>query len=567
MAQPFMIRPPLELLLAYKNDLQAMARATQEGYMSPLELTLAAQKKKEMDAAGQSAQAPTQTVAEKLLGTQAPPPPPPMGGVGAPPPMLMQGPPAGLGATPEAAQMQAPMPAMGAPEMPMEEAPMGMAEGGMVPPYASGGGLSQAPIPAGMFDEPNNGGYANGGIVAFGAGGYNDFRKAIVAQESGGRYGIPNRQGSGAMGIGQIMPDTARALAKRLGREYRPDLLAGTDEASREYQNALTDAATKEAWEYGKGDAQTAAKYYFAGPNKKGWGDKTAKYGADILGRLGQTAPATAGASAAADEGAITLASVPNSNLAGEMVPAYERAGEFYDKFMPKPKTAARDKLKARVEEGLSEESQKKEKNYDKWATLAEIGFNIAGSNSPNFLQAVGAAASAALPGAKKSKEAREARFDKYLSQYAEIEGIENSEARERVKFMLDLGKTELDLKYKDMTLDSDVWKALVQDNRTRIGQINDYNASIYGTNKGFEASMAGNSAQSDAILKQGYNLAYQAAGEDVKSMPEYIEGDAATREKIFNDALKRRISAYQRMVGGGSSSDTQLPPGFQRDK
>ena len=132
---------------------------------------------------------------------------------------------------------------------------------------------------------------------------------------------------------------------------------------------------------------------------------------------------------------------------------------------------------------------------------------------------------------------------------------------------MLDLGKTELDLKYKDMTLDSDVWKALVQDNRTRIGQINDYNASIYGTNKGFEASMAGNSAQSDAILKQGYNLAYQAAGEDVKSMPEYIEGDAATREKIFNDALKRRISAYQRMVGGGSSSDTQLPPGFQRDK
>jgi hypothetical protein len=249
------------------------------------------------------------------------------------------------------------------------------------------------------------------------------------------------------------------------------------------------------------------------------------------------------------------------------MMPAYERAGEFYDKYMPKPKTAARDKLKARVEEGLSEEAQKKEKNYDKWATLAEIGFNIAGSNSPNFLQAVGAAASAALPGAKKSKEAREARFDKYLSQYAEIEGIENGEARERVKFMLDLGKTELDLTYKDMMLDADWKKALMQNKTTLAGMSNDYNAAIYGINKQYAASMAGNSAQSDAILKQGYNLAYQAAGEDVKSMPEYIEGDAATREKIFNDALKRRINAYQRMVGGGGGATPGLPAGFQSDK
>jgi hypothetical protein len=62
------------------------------------------------------------------------------------------------------------MPEMPMPEMPQEQPPMEMAEGGMIPPYASGGGLSQVPIPAGMFDEPNNGGYANGGIVAFAAG-------------------------------------------------------------------------------------------------------------------------------------------------------------------------------------------------------------------------------------------------------------------------------------------------------------------------------------------------------------------------------------------------------------
>jgi hypothetical protein len=57
------------------------------------------------------------------------------------------------------------MPEMPAPEMaapaPTEEAPMGMAEGG----------LASLPIPDTMFDEPNNGGYADGGVVAFASGG------------------------------------------------------------------------------------------------------------------------------------------------------------------------------------------------------------------------------------------------------------------------------------------------------------------------------------------------------------------------------------------------------------
>jgi hypothetical protein len=473
----------------------------------------------------------------------------------------MQGPPAGLGATPEAAQMQAPMPGMGAPEMPMEEAPMGMAEGGMVPPYASGGGLSQAPIPAGMFDEPNNGGYANGGIIAFGAGGYNDFRRAIIAQESGGRYGIANRQGSGAMGIGQIMPDTARALAKRLGREYRPDLLAGTDEASREYQNALTDAATKEAWEYGKGDAQTAAKYYFAGPNKKGWGAKTAKYGADILGRLGQAAPAGIGAPAA---GAST--DISSGDLASQMMPAIERAGGFYDKYMPKPKTEARDKLKARVQEGLSEESQKKEKNYDKWATLAEIGFNIAGSNSPNFLQAVGAAASAALPGAKKSKEAREARFDKYLSQYAEIEGIENGEARERVKFMLDFSKTELDLKDRDLTRSLNLAIQKMQDERARTGQSNSYNASIFSTQVQREIALAGDAAKSRQLTQAAINDAIKIADGQLQMDMKYRNGTPAEKDALLK-ARVQAILATGGALGSSGAGTPAMPSGYVADQ
>lgn len=114
-----------------------------------------------------------------------------------------------------------------------------------------------------------------------------NFSRAIIKQESGGRYGIQNAEGSGASGIGQIMPNTARALSQRLGLPFRMDLLRGTSKDAQAYQNALTQAALKEAWDYGGGDTRRAAQYYFAGPDKQGWGPKTRKYGEDILRRMG----------------------------------------------------------------------------------------------------------------------------------------------------------------------------------------------------------------------------------------------------------------------------------------
>jgi hypothetical protein len=81
---------------------------------------------------------------------------------------------------------------MGAP--PAQEMPM-MAMGGMVPPYASGGGLSDMPLPDGMFDEPSNGGYgdgyAGGGMVAF-AGAGPVKAKGVAALLAGSEEKDPN---------------------------------------------------------------------------------------------------------------------------------------------------------------------------------------------------------------------------------------------------------------------------------------------------------------------------------------------------------------------------------------
>jgi hypothetical protein len=145
-----------------------------------------------------------------------------------------------------------------------------------------GSGASAPTAPVGkitLIDEP--------APAAAPPAGYGAFKSAIIGQESGGHYGVPNAQGSGAMGLGQVMPGTARTLAGRLGLPYRPDLLGGTDPNAQTYQNQITDAAAHEAWGAANGDPATAAMYYFGGSNRSKWGPKTRRYSSDILARLG----------------------------------------------------------------------------------------------------------------------------------------------------------------------------------------------------------------------------------------------------------------------------------------
>ena len=157
--KPYNLQSPEQIAKEYGGNKQKIAEAMQMGIIDPTAGTMAGMFIDRMRSAAQTEAAPQQTVAQQVM---APQPQMPMG---APP-----APPAGLGATPQAAAMPPmnAMPPMGAP--PQGEMPM-MAMGGMVPPYMSGSGLSDMPLPDGMFDESSNGGfndgYAGGGMVAF----------------------------------------------------------------------------------------------------------------------------------------------------------------------------------------------------------------------------------------------------------------------------------------------------------------------------------------------------------------------------------------------------------------
>jgi hypothetical protein len=141
--KPYNLQSPEQIAKDYGGNKQKIAEAMQMGILDPTAGTLAGMFIDRMRSAQMQEMAPQQTVAQQVFA----PPAPPMGAM----------PPAGLGTTPEAAAMAGAQPQMMAPPPPP---PQGMAAGG----------LTTLPLPDDMFDEPDYGGYASGGLVAFAAG-------------------------------------------------------------------------------------------------------------------------------------------------------------------------------------------------------------------------------------------------------------------------------------------------------------------------------------------------------------------------------------------------------------
>jgi hypothetical protein len=326
------------------------------------------------------------------------------------------------------------------------------------------GGIAGLPIPDTMFDEPTNGGfddgYAGGGMVAFADGGDVDaarLRRALLMQESGGDYGVVNAEGSGAMGAYQFMPDTARALAKRIGKEYRPDLMTGDKGRSKEgraYQESLMDAQMKDILAYSGGDVGKAGAYHFAGPNKAGHGAKTRKYEQDILRRY----------SGSKDTGEMPERDFDTAE--GRSRSYEDNLQNLQRQFGPTEKQKELEARRlARAEEMASDEYYEKQRKDSMWETLANIGFNMASSKSPYLLQAVGEAAAAAMPGARADKKERKALKDRALDIMGDINDKSRRENLQLLGVAVDMTNTgikqkqfeqELGIKQEELQLGRD---------------------------------------------------------------------------------------------------------------
>jgi hypothetical protein len=410
LAKPFSIQAPEDIAKEYAGNKQMIAQAAQMGVVDPTAAVLAGMFIDRMRSAQVMEAGQMPSVAQQVLGGQPPAPP---------------APPAGLGATPEAAAMP-PMDAM--PPMsvtppqempaPQDEMPM-MAEGGMVAPYMAGGGLSEVPLPDGMFDEPSNGGfgdgYAGGGMVAF---------------ADGGSTG----------GFGSFIEQTLRKIDPNIqiaGRARTPARNAQVGGVAGSYH--LIDAARDVSVPPGMSKPQFIAQLksvfgadYDVLPSK---GNSVHIEPGPRLGEKVRAGARPLNAPVIAPERDIGTAEGRASSREDLFQELQRRFGATEEE-----KDVESQRL-ARAKEMASDEYYEKQRKESMWETLANIGFNMASSKSPNLLQAVGEAAAAAMPGARVDKKERKALKDRALDIMGDINGLKRKENLQLFGLAVELDK------------------------------------------------------------------------------------------------------------------------------
>jgi soluble lytic murein transglycosylase-like protein len=121
----------------------------------------------------------------------------------------------------------------------------------------------------------------------------NDVFGSLIQQESGGRPGVvgPRTAYGVPLGKTQLLPDTAKEMAAKLGLPWKPELLKGTNAQASAYQEQLGRAYFDEGLQKNGGNVERALMYYHGGPNEKLWGPKTRTYAKAVLARTGRSGP------------------------------------------------------------------------------------------------------------------------------------------------------------------------------------------------------------------------------------------------------------------------------------
>ena len=398
--KPYNLQSPEAIAKEYGGNKMKIAQAAQFGLLDPTAAVLAGMFIDRMRGAQQQEQAPQQTVAQQVLAPQPAAPQMPAG--------------AGLGTTPEASQLAAAYPADGAPppvpgpSMPQQQEPV----------MAADGGLMALPVDDSMF-EPS---YNSGGIVAFAAGSKDTVRSGITDEDArrlgygsaeeyeafarirgtnmGETFPVPTGGVSGQrLDISPVM-NVKESDGEGFGSVVRPGVGGGVTEA----QSASTatppaEAAAPPVSDVYPDEIVRGSRASMAAPtvvDKGPAANVDAKPPTDA-----QVADAAIAADPKAAEAAAKKGGIPG-------LQAYVQ--QYKDLIGAVPEGEGLKEYKEYLK-GLPGELDKRKKE-DLYGALAQFGFNLAGSQSPYFLQAAGQAGAQTMPaitGAIKERRGAEA--------------------------------------------------------------------------------------------------------------------------------------------------------------
>ena len=456
MATPFKIRPPEDVAFAYGFDKSKIVQAVANQELDETSAVMAAmlidagQRQQAMQAGQQP------TVAQQVFAPPAAPAP------------------AGLGATPQAAAMPSmgAAPQMGMPPqemapqgMPAEEMPM-MAEGGMVPPYMAGGGLSDVPLPDGMFDEPSNGGfgdgYAGGGMVAFGTGGDvdpTDWMRSPVTSKYGVKrstgahqgvdFGVGNRTPIGTPAPGKVI----KAATDNINGNF---VIVEHPDGTRSSYSHLAEFNVAPGQEVGAGEViglsgNTGRVRGKNGGHHLHFGARDADGNRiDPMEFFKRIAPQVASGKFKPYMSERDISTAEGRGLSMEDSLGLSRR-LLQD---PEEYTKAKEDVRARYAEMQTPEYYEKQRKDSMWETLANIGFNMASSKAPSLLQAIGEAAAAAMPGAQADKKERKALKDRALDGLLQLGAKDRAEAKDALALGMDIYKTGVEQEQFDQEMD-----------------------------------------------------------------------------------------------------------------
>lgn len=403
--KPYSLQSPEQIAKDYGGNKQKIAEAMQMGIIDPTAGTLAGMFIDRMRSAAQMEAAPQQTVAQQVFTPPAP--------------QMPQGaPPAGLGATPEAAAMAAPASQMSAP---------GMAMGGAVnndmfsSPYMGDGGVASLDVPDGMFDEPTNGGYAGGGLVAFAGGGISHLYDDVEYWESRGKQGAVSPKG--ARGVMQLMPGTmsdpgfgVTPMAERIKAgmsEEEANRATGQEYLDAMYQRYGDTEIALAAYNWGPGNVD---KWLKSGADPKKLPAETRKYIRNVMSNEGEQADA------AKTKGS-TLYGF-NTDLRGNI--------DLLSSMAPpeaEEQLAYREDLKQR----LSPESRAEANKDAFYAGLAKFAERLGQSKNPSF---IGGLAESVGAGAGDMAASIKAAEDEARDMQREYVGLANASRKEKLELM-----------------------------------------------------------------------------------------------------------------------------------
>jgi hypothetical protein len=325
--------------------------------------------------------------------------------------------------------------------MPSDMQPEGMAAGGMVPPYASGGGLSDVPIPDTMFDENRNGGfndgYAGGGLVAFADGG------------DTGRYG---------------------SFFEQIAMESIPGIRV-TSRKRTPQQNAMAGGVpnsfhqTDDARDFAPPEGMSMKELAAALKSKFGSNFDVLNEGDHVHVEPGPGAnarPVAPKRGAAGD----------TSSFETKMPAIMDLAAQYRQSFKENasPETKRREELIRGIEESLDPETRAKEAERDKYALAAQMFFGMADDAGPGgILGAFSRGAKEALPALMKQRAAGQAARREDLKALAELETKSNEEKRQIEALAMELAKAEAGLLSDERKLDLQYRIANMDDSTKRM--------------------------------------------------------------------------------------------------